>query len=83
MDKLKCKDCSWWKSSGAGPNNGEEKGKCRGRSPTVTVIALPQVNKISGEVRPQFIEITAWPATPANCGACGDFKTVFQDEFKH
>ena len=72
---MKCKDCGWWKLLEKGaPLNGEESGRCRGRSPTVAVVVLPKVNQIANTVTPQITEITVWPTTPASCEACGDFK---------
>lgn len=74
---MKCKDCGWWKPMNDG-NDGARMGRCRGRAPSVTVVVVPKVNQIANTVIPQLTEVTAWPTTPADCEACGDFKTCLK-----
>lgn len=71
-----CKECNWWKLTGkSSPDNGEESGRCHGKPPTAIPVVMPVVvSKLTGEVRPQIVEVTLWPTVPASCEACGDFK---------
>ena len=75
MAERKCSECGWHKQiDQKNQTNGSPQGKCLAKSPSVSAVVMPVVNKFSREVTPQIIEVTSWPTTQCNADACGDFE---------
>lgn len=69
-----CENCVYWeRKEKAKPNDGEVQGLCHANPPTVTVVVMPEVNRITREVRPTLLEVAPWPSTFAT-GWCRIFK---------
>lgn len=74
---MNCKDCKWWKLIDEGDSlDGAAKGRCHGKAPTATAVAMPKINQIANTITPQIIEVTVWPVTGATCEACKDFAEI-------
>ena len=71
----KCRECEWHRQiDQKNQTNGTPQGRCMSKSPSVSAVVMPVINKFSREMTPQIVEVTSWPITICDADACGDFK---------
>lgn len=69
-----CKECRFWEQQETkAPQNGVIKGVCHRNPPIATGCFMPKMNIISGQVEPQYLELTVWACTNS-VSWCGEFK---------
>lgn len=69
-----CKDCNFWEQQETkAPQNSVMKGICHRNPPIATGCFMPKMNMISGQVEPQYLELTVWACTNS-VSWCGEFK---------
>lgn len=67
-----CDNCKYWEEKKAN-NDKVVQGFCHFNPPAGTGCFVPKVNKFSGEVVPQLMEMTVWALTNA-VSWCGKFE---------
>ncbi len=74
-----CKDCRFWEEQETdAPQNGVTKGTCHRYPPKAMGTFAPKVNIISGQVEPQYIELTVWACTNS-VSWCGEFEPITKE----